>query len=139
MRCLIPLLILFLASPAMVTAGSYGEPVPEGEAQRLSEALAAEPDGQRRLYSGRIVEVCQNKGCWAMLEDDGQGARLMMHKHAFSIPMDYQGRSVVWGELKRVEMSEEMAQHLAEDAGRSEPVARVEYRIDTFGLNLLDE
>lgn len=121
-------------------AGNYGDPVPLGKPLPLAEAMASDPPAEGRLlFSGRITEVCQNKGCWAMLEDNGHAVRLTMHQHAFSIPKDYRGRSVVWGQLTRVELSPELAKHLAEDAGRSEPDALVEYRIDTLGLKLLDE
>lgn len=130
----VPGLVILLACAA-AQAGNYGEPVPLGRPLPLAAALDSQPKGNT-LFSGRVVEVCQNKGCWAMLEDDGRAVRLMMHDHAFSVPKDYRGPAVVWGVLQEVEMSESMAQHLAEDAGRSEPVARREYRIDTLGIRL---
>jgi hypothetical protein len=123
---------------AAAQAANYGEQVPLGKPLPLSQALQSQPKGNI-LFSGRVVEVCQNKGCWAVLEDQGQAARLMMRGHAFSIPKDYRGPAVVWGRLDQVEMSAAMAQHLAEDAGRSEPVAQVEYRIDTMGIRLEGE
>lgn len=132
--------LLSLALCPVALAGNYGDPVPLGKPLPLAQAMASDPPAEGRLlFSGRITEVCQNKGCWAMLEDNGQAVRLTMHQHAFSIPKDYRGRSVVWGQLKRVELSPELAKHLAEDAGRAEPDALVEYRIDTLGLKLLDE
>lgn len=120
---------------AAALAGNYGEPVPLGKPLPLAQALDAQPRGNT-LFSGRVVEVCQNKGCWAMLEDEGRAVRLMMHDHAFSVPKDYRGTAVVWGRMEQVEMSESMARHLAEDAGREQPDARREYRIDTLGIRL---
>ncbi len=120
---------------ATCLAGNYGEPVPLGKPLPLSAALDQVPSGNI-LFSGRVVEVCQKKGCWAMLEDEGRAVRLMMHDHAFSVPKDYRGPAVVWGVLQEVEVSESMAKHLAEDAGRSEPGALREYRIDTLGIRL---
>lgn len=138
-RSLLSLLILALA-PAVAGAGNYGDKVPLGRPLPLAEALAQDPlPSGRVLLSGRITEVCQNKGCWAMLEDDGVAARLKMHDHAFFIPKDYRGRSVVWGELARVEMAPEQAQHYAEEAGRSAPDSLAEYHVDTLGLDLVDE
>ena len=130
--------LLALGCSAMAVSANYGEPVPLGRPLPLAEALQSPPPG-RTLISGRVVEVCQNKGCWAMLEDDGRAVRLMMHEHAFFLPKDYRGPAVVWGVMQEVEMSEDMARHLAEDAGRSEPVARREYRIDTLGIRLQGE
>ncbi|MCK7595284.1 DUF4920 domain-containing protein [Pseudomarimonas salicorniae] len=119
-------------------AATFGEQVPLGKPLPLGDALKAPPEGNT-LFSGRVVEVCQKKGCWAMLEDEGRAVRLMMHEHAFSVPQDYRGPAVVWGVMEEVEMSESMARHLAEDAGRSEPVERREYRIDTLGIRLTGE
>lgn len=124
---------LLLAGSAL--AANYGEQVPLGKPLPLSAALEQMPSGNI-LFSGRVVEVCQNKGCWAMLEDDGRAVRLMMHQHAFSVPKDYRGPAVVWGVLQEVEVSPSMARHLAEDAGRDEPGALREYRIDTLGIRL---
>lgn len=136
-------LLLMLVAP--LQAATYGEAVPAGDATPLAQALA-EFDGDDEaaapaaaLYRGRIVEVCQKKGCWAMLEDDGRAARLMMQDHAFSIPSGYRGEARLIGKLQRVELSEQAAQHLAEDAGRNEPVASIEYRIDTLGIELVEE
>ncbi len=136
-------LLLILVAP--LQAATYGEAVPAGDATSLAQALT-ELDGAddaaapaAALYRGRIVEVCQKKGCWAMLEDEGRAARLMMRDHAFSIPTGYRGEARLLGRLQRVELSAQAAQHLADDAGRSEPVASVEYRIDTLGIELIEE
>lgn len=130
--------LLLLSAPAALAA-SYGAALPAGESTALSAALqgfdpaaAAEP----RLLHGRIVEVCQAKGCWAVLEDEGVSARLMMRGHAFSIPKDYRGPARVHGSLQRTELSDEAAAHLAADAGKPVPAERVEYRIDTLGIEL---
>lgn len=123
---------------ASAFAGNYGEQVPLGKPLPLAMALEQLPKGNT-LFSGRVVEVCQKQGCWAMLEDDGKAVRMTMHGHAFSIPKDFRGRAVAWGRLHQIELSEAMAKHLAEDAGRSEPDARREMRIDTLGIRLEEE
>jgi hypothetical protein len=133
--CAALLLILPLAAGA---ADRYGEAIPEGETVPLSHIAAsasAEP-GEPIRISGRITEVCQAKGCWVMLEDDGQVARVMMKDHAFSLPADTRGAAVVYGRLSVKELDEGMAKHLAEDAGRSEPVARRELRVEALGVEL---
>lgn len=135
MRWIGGLAALLLAGQCL--AGNYGAPVPLGKPLPLSAALETAPKGNT-LFSGRVVEVCQKQGCWAMFEDEGKAVRLMMRDHAFAVPKDYRGAAVVWGVLQEVEVSEAMAKHLAEDAGRQTPGAGREYRIDTLGIRLDD-
>jgi hypothetical protein len=133
--------ICLLALPFAALAGdvqTYGAAVPAGDTVGIAAALAdpAAHAGKSQRYAGRITEVCQNKGCWLMLEDNGVAARVMMRDHAFAVPKDASGAAVVYGELKQVEMDAATAQHLAEDGGRSEPVARQEYRIVADGVEI---
>ena len=117
---------------------TFGEAMPGGEAMPLAAALAdaGEEPGEARKYSGRITEVCQAKGCWVMLEDEGQAVRVMMQDHDVGIPKDVRGPAVVHGTLVVKELDAKMAGHLAQDAGRSEPVATREYRISATSLVL---
>lgn len=115
-----------------------GEAMPAGDAQPVSAAIAAgvaDETGPRK-FSGRITEVCQTKGCWVMLEHEGQVARVMMKDHSFFVPKDARGEAVVYGTLSEKTLDEKMAKHLAEDAGRSEPVALREYRIVALSIAL---
>ena len=119
---------------------TYGDEMPGGEATPLAHALSgatAEP-GKARKFSGRITEVCQTKGCWVMLEDEGQAVRVMMKDHDVGIPKDVRGAAIVHGTLTVKELDPKMAQHLAQDAGRSEPVATREYRISATSIVLQD-
>jgi len=83
-KSLLPLLLMF-ALP-QVQAGAtqvFGGAMPPGEAQPIAAAIAASPpDAGPRKFSGRITEVCQAKGCWVMLEDEGYVARVMMKDHS---------------------------------------------------------
>ncbi len=126
MRYLSVLSLLLL--PAFAVAEAYGEPMPEGESVSIGAALAAGPDGEAAKYHGRIGQVCQTKGCWLILEEDGQWVRVMT-KHKFFLPKDTQGMATVHGVLEAVDVEEEQAKHLAEDyGGDAEPVSR-EFRI----------
>ncbi|MDH5823081.1 DUF4920 domain-containing protein [Luteimonas sp. RD2P54] len=132
-------LALLLASGA-VHAGPqvYGEPLPPGEAVPVSAAIAdftAHAETPRR-FSGRIAQVCQAKGCWMMLEQDGRAARVMFGDHAFYIPKDSTGAAEVHGVLTRHELTEAAARHLAEDAGQAAPAPSVEYRIVADGVEI---
>ena len=140
MRLFLPVLLLSVAG--LVHAGdakTYGEPIPsEGAVVPISTA-AADVDahaGEPRRYSGRITEVCQKEGCWMMLEDDGQAARVLMRDHAFSVPKDASGQAEVYGVLSVKQLSPEAAEHLAEDAGNGALPRTRELRIEATGVRI---
>ena len=128
-------LLLALPLAHASDARVFGAAMPAGEAQPIAKALI-DLSGTARKYSGRIVEVCQAKGCWMMLEDDGRAARVMMKDHAFSVPKDASGAAIVFGTLSKKTLDAATAQHLAEDAGRKEPVPTQEWRIEALSVEL---
>ena len=135
---LVPL--LFAAAAAAIAAGpaSWGKPLPEGASTPISQAIAGfdAHAGKPARFSGRIAQVCQAKGCWMTLEDDGQTARVMFGDHAFFLPKDTTGRAEVHGVLSRKELTAAQVQHLQEDA-KGLPVSPVEYRIVADGVVVL--
>lgn len=139
MRFAVALLLCFAALP--VHAGeptSYGEAFADGPAVPVSEAITNVDRyaGEARRFSGRITEVCQAKGCWMMLEDDGQAARVMFGDHAFYLPKDASGTAVVHGVLERKELTPEQVGHLSGDSGTGIPAQPVEYRIVADGVRV---
>ncbi|MDQ2702631.1 MAG: DUF4920 domain-containing protein [Pseudomonadota bacterium] len=138
MRKSLFVLLLSLSSLAFASEPkTYGDALPEATAVPISVA-AADADayvGKANRFSGRITEVCQKEGCWMMLEDDGEVARVMMHDHAFTIPKDATGRAQVHGVLSVKELSKEAAEHLAEDGNGVVPPTR-ELRIDATGVRI---
>jgi hypothetical protein len=71
--------------------------------------------------SGKVTEVCQEKGCWMKLEK-GNGESLMVKfkDYGFFMPKDIVGREVVIdGEAVSKEVSVKQLRHYAEDAGKS--------------------
>jgi len=139
-KSLLPLLMMF-ALP-QVQAGAtqvFGAAMPPGEAQPIAAAIAAAspPDAGPRKFSGRITDVCQAKGCWVMLEDEGYVARVMMKDHSVAVPKDTRGAAVVYGTLTVQTLDEKTAKHLAEDAGGTPPVAAREYRIKAVSVQML--
>ena len=133
------LLLLLVLSAAAAQAGTpHGKPLPEGPDVPLAQALSAfeAHAGTPRRYSGRIAEVCQAKGCWLMLEDAGQVARVMFGKHDFYIPADSRGQVVVHGVLERRELTPEQVEHLSADSARGLRAAPVEYRITADGIEI---
>lgn len=135
------LAVLMLSCAMAAQAGeheTFGAGVPAGEAVPVSlavkdlEAHAGEP----RTFSGRITQVCQKEGCWAMLEDNGEAARVLMGDHDFYLPKDVRGAAEVHGVLSKVEFSPETLKRLAEAPGRSGPVPTFEYRIVAKGISV---
>ena len=138
MRIFLPALLL--AFTGFAHAGGparYGAPLPETAAIPVSAAVAAFDDhaGKPQRYSGRITQVCQAEGCWMMLEDNGQTARVMFKDHAFLIPKDSSGHAEVVGVLSRKNLTPEQVEHLREDA-KGLDVSPVEYRILAEGAEL---
>ena len=120
-------LFLFAVS---VEAKTYGTDMPKGKAVDIAAAAAniSNFSGKSAKFSGRITEVCQMKGCWLMIESNGTAARIKTNDKFF-VPKNSKGKAVVFGELKQVVLKPEMAKHLAEDAGKTEPVASDEIQI----------
>ena len=132
-----------LATMGLAHAGEtlrYGQPLPDTSVVSVADAVAAFDTyaGQTQRYSGRITQVCQAEGCWMMLEDNGQTARVMFKDHAFLIPKDSAGRAEVVGVLSRKELTPEQVEHLREDA-KGMAVSPVEYRILADGVEIEPE
>ena len=137
-RILFP--IVLLALTGLAHAGEparYGAPLPATAAIPVAVAVAAfdQHAGKPQRYSGRITQVCQNQGCWMMLEDNGQAARVMFKDHAFLIPKDSSGHAEVVGVLSRKELTPEQVGHLRAESQGLE-VAPVEYRILADGAEI---
>jgi hypothetical protein len=93
------------------------------------------------MVSGRITDVCTNRGCWAVFEADGDMLRIKARDHCFAMPSEYRGPAVAHGVLERVEVSPEHARHLVEDDGADPAVLKqeYEYRLIADGVRLLGE
>ena len=120
-------------------AGGWGEVIAvDAKTAALGtslEKLSAENARIDGVFSGRVGKVCQKQGCWLQLVDGEQMARVMT-QHEFTVPKDLSGNAVVSGTLERIEIGEDEARHMAEDAGKAfDPAAsRVEYRISARGV-----
>jgi hypothetical protein len=70
--------------------------------------------------SGKVVEVCQEKGCWMKLEKDNGDLLMVKFKdYSFFMPKDIQGKEVVLdGEAVIKEVSVKQQKHYAKDAGK---------------------
>lgn len=66
---------------------------------------------------GKIVEVCQKKGCWMELQlDNSETMRVTFKDYAFFIPKDAAGKTVIMeGYAYNDTTSVQMLRHYAED------------------------
>ena len=134
----VPLMLACAAFAHASEVQRHGQPVPEGSTVPVSVAVAgyeAHADTPLR-FSGRITEVCQAKGCWMMLEDDGVVARVMFGSHDFYIPKDTTGSAVVHGVLTRKTLTPAQVEHLSSDSGKGIAAEPVEYRITATGIEI---
>ena len=126
-RILFPTVLLALTGLAHAgEPARYGAPLPATTAIPVAAAVAAfdQHAGKPQRYSGRITQVCQNQGCWMMLEDN-----------AFLIPKDSTGHAEVVGVLSRKELTPEQVEHLRAESKGLE-VSPVEYRIVAEGAEI---
>ncbi len=133
------LLITLLALSPAAFAANYGAPMPAGENVAIA-AAAADPAahaGKPQRFSGRITQVCQKQGCWVVLEQGGQSARVMAKDHGFAVPKDASGEAIAYGVLEAKAITAEHARHLVEDDGAKAP-AESELRIVATAIEITD-
>lgn len=113
----------------------YGAAMPAGlTAVAIDQAAKAvsEHSSEPRAFSGRITEVCQKAGCWMVLSNEGEFARVFMHDHSFAVPKDSSSEAVVYGTLSEKQRSEKEIAHMAEDGAKSG--ATRELQIDALSV-----
>lgn len=95
---------------------SYGEPVRLKKATSLATLLKTKDQMLQKevLIKGMISEVCENKGCWMVIEDGKEHVRVEFANYAFFVPWDSNGKKArVQGRLKEKTISASTAQHVA--------------------------
>jgi hypothetical protein len=118
-------------------AKNYGAAMPKGKAVDIAAAVGNidSLNGKSGKFTGRITQVCQMKGCWLMIESNGIAARINTND-LFFVPKDSKGMAIVSGKIMQVELKPEIAKHLAEDAGKTEPVASNEIQIIATAITI---
>jgi hypothetical protein len=131
MRSIFVLLTLAFSSTACVTpqtasdaapqsaVKSWGSPVtlttvtPMGEAIKTFETIK----DQDVLTTGKIIKVCEKKGCWFTLETDVQTVRVKFKDYAFFVPKDLAGQIArAQGRLVKETVSVRDQKHYLRDA-----------------------
>ncbi len=128
----------------------YGASLTDAPIKKVSEVLSM-------LETNEVVEpvtveatvesVCQAKGCWMNLYEDGSEDKMFFVKfkdYGFFMPMDIAGRKVVvQGKAYKELTSVDELRHYAEDEGKTEEeVAAItepveEYKFMATGVRLL--
>ncbi len=94
MRVLTILLAIFMiacSQPGQESASqSFGAEITMTEPIKLAEVYSnpADYDGQEILLEGKIVEVCQKKGCWFKMTDGNHELTVKFKDYAFFVPKD---------------------------------------------------
>lgn len=99
------------------SSGHFGAPFSVAASVPLTKAITDSKTGSV-LVSGTVEAVCQKKGCWMVVKDGSRTARVMMKDHAFAVPIDSRGKTVlVEGELTTRTFNEAQVKHLEQDKG----------------------
>lgn len=111
------------ADEGFVADKSFGAEMPQiTEFLSLKEAIAQLGSGEEYVgIQGQVTEVCQAKGCWMILIDSSDSstyARISFENYGFFVPVETSmQQSRIYGVLTASTLSQEEAQHFAEDAG----------------------
>ncbi|MDC0718456.1 DUF4920 domain-containing protein [Nannocystis bainbridge] len=123
--------------------GHFGAAFALKDAKPLGPILAAGKDALPKdavQISGTVDSVCQKKGCWMVVKDGDQEARILMKDHGFTVPMDTKGKPVfVEGTLEARTFTEAQVKHLEKDAGKDPAAAsgeRTEYVLTASGVKI---
>ena len=112
------------------SASFFGEKISEDdavEATSLTPQITGK-DSMNVKLKGKIVEVCQKKGCWMKVDlGNNQTMRVSFKDYSFFVPKDAAGKNtVIEGWAYNDTTSVEALKHFAEDAGESaEEIAKI--------------
>lgn len=126
------LMFLWCAIAALSATGQQPAPASKGVtygAGTSNEGAISVNDEEKNLKHnkfegkivGKVVEVCQEKGCWMKI-DRSNGEKLMVKfkDYGFFMPANIVGKEVVLdGEATVKEVSVNQLRHYAQDAGKA--------------------
>ncbi|MEO6316883.1 MAG: DUF4920 domain-containing protein [Chitinophagaceae bacterium] len=107
---------------AAVTGVTYGDGTTAEGAVPVSKIESNMKDGKfTGKTTGKVLSVCQEKGCWMKVEKPGGEAMMVKFKdYGFFMPKDIVGKEVVLdGGAAVKETSVKQLKHYAGDAGKS--------------------
>lgn len=106
---------------------NFGAPI--GDSPQLDLAtIIDDPSSfieKQIIVEGKVVQVCQKKGCWlelATTTDDGSSMQVRFEDYAFFVPMDSSGQHAkLEGKVVRQLLSKKEVDHLIEDGAKLTP------------------
>jgi hypothetical protein len=110
---------LLLAAVQAHAKSQYGEPITLKQEMSLAELLKAYPNGSKSeiLTSGTVDSVCEKKGCWMVLSDGAQQARITFKGYKYFVPVSLRGQQIqVQGVFEEKTVSVAKQKHYLEDA-----------------------
>ncbi len=115
------LVVALAATSAVARSGGkhFGAPFTDAKMVALADAMAKPGDyaGAAVKIRGKVVDVCQNQGCWLVLADGEREMRIHMKDHAYAVPKDLGGKTVtVEGVVETKTLTEAQARHYAEES-----------------------
>jgi len=116
------------AASSKADYASFGATITDENVMAVQELSSMATDSAYTKVTGKIVEVCQAKGCWMTLDlGGGQTMRVTFKDYGFFVPKDSKGKEVVIeGAAMKTMTSVEDLQHYAKDAGKSaEEIAQI--------------
>ena len=122
--------IVYSQEPASAIKGTtYGVGTTADGAISVNDLDKKVKDGKYEgKLTGKVLEVCQEKGCWMKVERaDGEKLMVKFKDYGYFMPKDIVGKEVVLdGEATVKEVSVKQQKHYAEDAGKSkEEIAKI--------------
>lgn len=92
----------------------------QGKPLSLKEAAKSPSETKEVLIQAKIGQVCQQKGCWMMLEDGDTQVRVTFKDYSFFVPKNAgKKKALVQGRIFEKEISQGEARHYAKDEGLS--------------------
>jgi hypothetical protein len=144
-------LTLIIGAPGPVRADAteqtddFGAAITLAEPTRLVDVLANPERYAKKpiLIRGRLTDVCQRKGCWTVLQDQGSQLRVRFKDYGFFLPKDAIGsRAQVEGVAVVRTLSEQDARHYEAESRDGDPDSirgpKREIGLTASGVRLLD-
>lgn len=97
---------------------------------------------QTLLVEATVVAVCQNRGCWMQIEDDGRKAMVRWESGCggqYAFPKDAAGKRVlIQGAFYPQKFSEEAVEHMQGETDRAIAIPREGYEFNASAVIVLD-
>ena len=128
--CIVLAAIVYAQQPAPATSGiTYGTEITDEGSISINDLDKKLVNNKfEGKITGRVTEVCQEKGCWMKMEkENGEKLMVKFKDYGFFMPKDIVGKEVVLdGEANVKQVSVKQQKHYAEDAGKSkEEIAKI--------------